>query len=61
MAGVPVERTRQTAEKGEKIRTYNFKRGTVLDHRTGVELPLEPVLDGGIEPFIKAMLEKERG
>jgi protein subunit release factor A len=59
MIGMPVELTRVTPEKGEKIRTYNYKRGMALDHRTGVELPLEQVMDGRIEPFIKAMLEKK--
>lgn len=31
------------------IRTYNFKRGTVTDHRTGVSLPLRDCLAGKIE------------
>ena len=60
MADLPVEKTRVTPDKGEKIRTYHFKRGTALDHRTGVELPLDSVMNGEIDPFIKAMLEKER-
>jgi protein subunit release factor A len=33
----------------EKIKSYNFNRGEVLDHRTGVKAPLEKVLDGEID------------
>lgn len=40
-------------------RTYNFKRGTVIDHKTGVSLPLQVVLDGKIEPFIDARKKRE--
>lgn len=32
-----------------RIRTYNYQRGTVLDHRTGKEAPLKEVLNGNIE------------
>ena len=40
------------------VRTYNYKRGTVTDHRTDTTLPLKLVLDGGIEPFISANRER---
>jgi peptide chain release factor 2 len=44
---------------GEKIRTYHEPRGVVKDHRTGVEASYAVVLDGGIDCFIDAMVEKE--
>ena len=47
--------TRQT----ETIRTYHFPRQTAKDHRTKVILPLGEVLDGGIQPFIQAMVQQE--
>jgi protein subunit release factor A len=33
------------------VRTYNYKAGTVTDHRSGVVLPLREVLKGRIEGF----------
>lgn len=33
----------------EVIRTYNYKRGTVKDHRTGKVASLKEVLDGKID------------
>jgi peptide chain release factor 1 len=47
-----VERDKPT----EVIRTYHFPRSTVKDHRSGVTLRLKDVLDGGIQPFIDAVL-----
>jgi peptide chain release factor 2 len=35
------------------IRSYNGKRGTVKDHRTGTTLPMKSVLNGGIAKFIQ--------
>ena len=43
----------------ETIRTYHEPRGTAKDHRTGVTLPLDKVLDGDIDQFVEAMLEKD--
>ena len=36
------------------IRTYNYKRGLVTDHRTGVILSLRQVLSGDIAAFVAA-------
>jgi len=43
----------------EKIRSYNFNRGEVLDHRTGIKAPLERVLNGEIELLSKTNSIKE--
>ena len=37
------------------IRTYNFKRATIIDHRSGCVRPLRSLTDGDIQPFIDAM------
>lgn len=37
----------------ERARTYNEKRGLVKDHRTGIELPYQSVLDGYLSGFYK--------
>jgi peptide chain release factor 1 len=43
-----------TAERSEKIRTYNFPQNRVTDHRIGLTLhKLEQVLDGGLEEFVQ--------
>jgi len=41
------------------IRTYHEKRNEVKDHRTGIILPLDKVLNGNIDKFIEEMLIKE--
>lgn len=33
----------------ERIRTYNFDRSEVVDHRTGKRAPLKKVLDGDLD------------
>jgi len=47
------------ARSDERIRSYDQKRGTVKDHRTGVELPYKDVLDGKIEAFVTAMIKQQ--
>ena len=37
------------------IRTYNFKRATVVDHRSGVSRPLKETMDGDLQPFVDGM------
>ena len=39
------EKRRETIKKNGTIRTYNFQRGTVKDHRTGKTANLKKVLD----------------
>jgi protein subunit release factor A len=40
------ERERRTSQKGDKIRTYHEKRGTVTDHRTDKVYDYNEVLNG---------------
>ncbi len=45
-----------TAERSEKIRTYNFPQNRVTDHRIGHSVhQIETVLDGDLEEFIDAL------
>lgn len=47
-----IEKYRESRNKAlsvGRIRTYNFQRGTVLDHRTGKIAPLKKIMDGDIE------------
>ncbi|MGQ0570266.1 MAG: peptide chain release factor 1 [Armatimonadota bacterium] len=45
-----------TAERSEKIRTYNFPQNRITDHRVGVSLHrLETVLDGDLDELIDAL------
>jgi peptide chain release factor 1 len=44
-----------SAERAEKIRTYNFPEDRITDHRLGKKFHnIEKVLDGDLEPIVKA-------
>jgi peptide chain release factor 1 len=50
-----------TGERAEKIRTYNFPENRVTDHRVKLTVhQLQDVLEGGIDPFVDALLAAER-
>lgn len=50
-----------TAERAEKIRTYNFPQNRITDHRIGKSWHhLEEIMNGGLEKIVKAF-EKEKG
>ena len=45
-----------TAQRSEKIRTYNYPQNRVTDHRIGLSLHrLEVILDGDLDQFIEAL------
>jgi len=44
-----------TADRSEKIRTYNFPQDRITDHRLGKKFSMiENILEGNLEPIIKA-------
>jgi peptide chain release factor 1 len=50
-----------SAERSEKIRTYNYPQNRVTDHRVGVSVyNLPAVMDGDIDEFIDAMTVKDQ-
>ncbi|GAB4561002.1 MAG: peptide chain release factor 1 [Anaerolineae bacterium] len=50
-----------TAERSEKIRTYNFPQNRVTDHRIGLtSYRLQNILDGEIDEFIEALAAADR-
>ncbi len=50
-----------TAERSEKVRTYNFPQNRVTDHRIGLTLyRLESVLDGDIDEIVQALVEHDQ-
>jgi peptide chain release factor 1 len=50
-----------TAERSEKVRTYNFPQDRLTDHRIGMSVHgLEGILDGQIDDIIQALIEDEK-
>ena len=43
------DKRKETIKKNGTIRTYNFQRGTVKDHRTGDTADLKKVLNGHLD------------
>ncbi len=44
-----------SAERAEKIRTYNFSEDRITDHRIGKKFHnIEKILDGNLDPIVKA-------
>lgn len=50
-----------SAERSEKIRTYNFPEDRITDHRIKKKVHgIEKVLDGDLEPILKAFRKAEK-
>ncbi|MBM3132147.1 MAG: peptide chain release factor 1 [Chloroflexi bacterium] len=50
-----------TAERSEKIRTYNFPQSRVTDHRIGLTLHnLKSILEGNLDEMIDALVTSEQ-
>jgi len=51
----------RSVDRSEKIRTYNYPQNRVTDHRVKVTLHnLAEVMDGGLDPFIDALIANLR-
>ena len=50
-----------TADRSEKIRTYNFPDDRITDHRIGKKFHnIEKILEGNMDPIIKAFEKSEK-
>ena len=49
-----------TAERAEKVRTYNFPQNRITDHRIGLTLhSLTQVMEGNLDELINALEQAE--
>ena len=49
------------AKRAEKVRTYNFPQNRITDHRLEKSWHnLEKIVDGDLEPIIKAFKTKDK-
>ena len=44
-----------TGDRSERIRTYNYPQGRLTDHRIGMNLSLQSVIDGDLDSLIVAL------
>jgi peptide chain release factor 1 len=49
-----------TGDRNARVRTYNFPQNRLTDHRLGQNFPLEPILEGKLEPVVEALLALDR-
>ena len=50
-----------SGDRSQRVRTYNFPQGRVTDHRVNISsYNLENVLDGDIDQFIDALVQREQ-
>ncbi len=50
-----------SGDRSQRVRTYNFPQGRVTDHRVNLSsYNLEHVLDGDIDAFVSALIEREQ-
>ncbi len=44
-----------TGDRSERIRTYNYPQGRLTDHRIGMNLSLQSVVEGSLDDLIEAL------
>ena len=50
-----------TADRSEKIRTYNYPQGRITDHRIGMSVyQMENFLNGGLDEMIDNLIAADR-
>ena len=62
-SAIDAERRSQigSADRSERIRTYNFPQGRVSDHRIGLTLyKIDAIMDGALDELIDALIAADR-
>ena len=49
-----------SGDRSERVRTYNFPQNRCTDHRIGLSVNLEPVIEGDLTKLVKALQDYDR-
>jgi len=49
-----------SGDRNMRVRTYNFPQSRLTDHRLAQNFPLDPILEGKLEPVMAALLAADR-
>ncbi len=49
-----------SGDRSQRVRTYNFPQNRCTDHRIGLDLSLEKVIQGELDSLVKALQDYDK-